>query len=242
MTLPQFLSAISQALRLLISYPLRSLAVALTFLIAVEAFMFIPYLGFTFKIALSGVLGAQALAMFAAAAAGRGLSPVKFLSAFSFPIAAQAALVVGALIPFVAGMLFLYFKAGPTAVEFFFGNIFKTNPPNESMFTQMKYVMQLFALPFTFLAGAVVLKGVSGLTALSTAFAAAAKNWLPILFLGLINLVYEWASIQLPSFLSKPASAIVGGILLLLFIAWSFAVAYTVSAKVFGTVDTADAA
>ena len=242
MTFPQFLSTVSQALRLLATYPFRSLAVALVFLVVVEAFMFIPYVGFVLKVALAAVIGAQALAIFAAAAAGRGPSPAGFLSAFSLPATAQAALVFGGLVPFAAGMLFLYVKAGPTALEFFFGNIFEAKPPAQNLFIQMKYIMLLFGLPFTFLAGAVVLKGLSGFAAISAALTAAVSNWLPILLLALITLAYEGMSVQLPAFMPKLAATVVSGLLLLLFVAWSFAIVYTVSARVFAHNAPANAA
>jgi hypothetical protein len=235
MNLAEFFSAASAAIGLLAAHPLRWLGVVLAFLVAVESLMFIPYVGFALKLAVAGVVGAKVIAMFAAATAGAAPSPAHLLSAFSLPASAQLVLAFGAVLPFAAGMIYLYFKAGPSAIEFFFGNIFKVKPPAKELFVQSKYVMQFFALPFTLLAGAVVLKGLSGFGALSAALAAALANWLPILLLGLLGLAFEWSSVQLPSFMPKWVAGAVGGVLLVLFLGWSFAVMYTVSAKVFGS-------
>jgi hypothetical protein len=235
MNLAEFFSAASAATGFLAEHPLRWLGVVLTFLVAVESLMFIPYVGFALKLAVAGVVGAKVIAMFAAASAGAAPSPAHLLSAFSLPANAQLALAFGAVLPFAAGMVYLYFKAGPSAIDFFFGNIFKVKPPTKELFVQSKYVMQFFALPFTLLAGAVVLKGLSGFGALSAALAAALANWLPILLLGLLGLAFEWSSAQLPSFMPKWAAGALGGVLLVLFLGWSFAVMYTVSAKVFAS-------
>ena len=111
--------------------------------------------------------------------------------------------------------------------------MFKTKPPTAAQFEKFKYVMQFVAIPFTLLAGAVVVKGLAGLAALSAALSAAIVNWLPVLLLGLLALAFEWFSALLPSVLPKPAAAVIGILLLVAFLAWSFAITYTVSAKVF---------
>ena len=234
MNLSEFLSSASDAWALLASYPFRWLAVVVVFLVAVEGLMFIPYVGFLVKLAVAGIVVPQIVAIFAEAAHGQSPSPVGMLGAFSFPPSTQAVLVGAALFPFAIGVLFLYAKGGTQAIEFFFGNILKSKPPSAELFEQFKYVMQLMALPFTLLAGAVVVKGSVGLAALSAALSAAVANWLPVLLLALIALTFEWSSAQLPSVLPKPIAAAVGGVLLVLFLAWSFAITYTVSVKVFG--------
>jgi len=231
--LPEFLNAASDAWSLLAAYPLRWLAVVLVFLVAVECLMFIPYIGFVVKLAVASVLIAQVIAIFAAAAIGQSPNPAGMLSAFSMPIGTQVVLAGAALFPFFAGIAFLYLKGGPQAIEFFFGNILKTKPPSPAQFEQFKYVMQLVSLPFTFIAGAVVIKGLVGMDALSAAAVAAAANWLPVLILGVLALAFEWSSVQLPLIMPKWAAAIVGGVLLAVYLAWTFAITYSVSAKVF---------
>jgi hypothetical protein len=231
---PEFLSAASEAWGLLAAYSFRWLLVVLVFLVAVECLTFIPYVGFVVKLAVAGVVGAQVVAIFAAAAAGQSPSPTGMLSAFSLPIKSQVALAGAALLPFAVGTLFLYFKGGLSAVEFFFGNMFKTKPPSPEQFEQFKYVM-LAAFPFTYLAGAVVIKGLSGFAAISAALAAAVTNWLPVLLLGLLALAFEWSSAHLPSLMPTGAAALLDGVLLVIYLAWSFAITYTVSVKVFGS-------
>ncbi len=234
MNLSEFLASASEAWALLASYPFRWLAVIVVFLVAVESLMFIPYIGFVVKLAVAGIVVPQVVAIFAGAAHGQLPSPVGMLGAFSFPPSTQAVLVGAALFPFTVGVLFLYAKGGTQAIEFFFGNILKTKPPSAELFVQFKYVMQLIALPLTLLAGAVVVKGLVGLAALSAALSTAVANWLPVLLLALIALTFEWSSQQLPAFLPKPIAVAVGGVLVVLFLAWTFAITYTVSVKVFG--------
>ena len=233
MNLPEFLSAASAAWSLLATDPWRWLLVVLVFLVAVESLMFIPYVGFVVKLSVAGIVVAQVIAIFAAAATGQSPSPTGMLSAFSLPVSSQFALASAALLPFAAGILFLYIKGGPPAIEFFFSNMFKTKPPSPEQFEQFKYVMQAVALPFTFLAGAVVIKGLSGFAAISAALSAVVTNWLPVLLLGLLAVAFEWTSAHLPSLMPKGAAALLGGVLLVAYLAWSFALTYTVSAKVF---------
>ena len=232
MNLLEFWSAACDAWSLLAAFPLHWLAVILVILIAVESLMFVPVVGFVIKLAVAGVVVAQVIAMFGLAAAGQSPSPLGLISGFSLPLGAQVALALAALLPFFAGMLFLYFKAGPQTVKFFFGNLFKIKPPSPEQFVQLKYVMHLAALPLTFLAGAVVIKGLSGFAAVSSAIVAAVNNWLPIFLLFLLALAFEWLSEKLPTFLPRSAAAAVGGILLVAYLAWSLALTYTVSARV----------
>jgi hypothetical protein len=232
--LSEIFTAASEAWGLLASYPFRWLAVVLVFLVAVESLMLIPYVGFVVKLALAGIVVPQVIAIFAAAAQGKAPNPLGMLGAFSLPLSTQAVLVCASLLPFFLGIGFLYFKGGSQAIEFFFGNIFKARPPSAALFGQFKYVMQLTAIPLTLLAGAVAVKGLVGVSALSSALSAAIENWLPVLLLALLAVAFEWSSAQLPSVLPKPIAAAVGGVLLVVFLAWSFALTYTVSAKIFG--------
>jgi hypothetical protein len=240
--LSEFLTAASDAWSLLASYPFRWLAIVVVFLVAVESLMFIPYVGFLVKLAVAGIVVPQVVAIFAGAAQGQAPNLISMLGAFSLPPSTQAVLVGAALFPFALGILFLYAKGGTQAIEFFFGNILKTKPPSAALFEQFKYVMQLMALPFTLLAGAVVVKGLVGLAALSAALSAAIANWLPVLLLAILALAFEWSSAQLPSVLPKPMAVAIGGLLLVVFLAWSFAITYTVSAKVFGPPSSESAA
>lgn len=97
-----------------------------------------------------------------------------------------------------------------------------------------KYVMYLFALPFLLLGGEVVLKGSSGFDALSNTFAAAPANWLPILLISLMSVMFELIVVQLAIVLPKWAVGVLSGALMLVFLCWVAAVTYTVSAAVLG--------
>jgi hypothetical protein len=157
------------------------------------------------------------------------------LLANSFPRPTQVVLAAAAVVPFLLATLYLYLRAGVPATRFFYGNIFKTKPPIKELLLEFKYAMQLFTLPVSLVAGAVVFKGLSGWPAITVALAAAQANWVPVLLLGLMVLGFEWLSIQLTSILPKPIAAVLGIGLMVLFMTWSLALMYTVSLRVFTT-------
>jgi hypothetical protein len=233
LSFPEFLIAVSEAWALLAAHPLQWLAVVAVFLVVVESLMFIPYIGFVLKLGVAGVVVGQIVAMFAASAGGQSPSPRDLQAAFDMPWPTQGALAFAVVVPFVLATLYLYQRGGVPATRFFYGNIFKTKPPTKALFLEFKYAMQIFSLPFSLVAGAVVLKGLSGWVAVSVAVSAAIANWVPVLVLGLLALAFEWVSMQLTSLLPKVAAASVGILLMVLFMAWSFAVMYAVSARVF---------
>jgi hypothetical protein len=224
---------VSEAWALLAAHPLQWLAVVAVFLVVVESLMFIPYIGFVLKLGVAGVVVGQIVAMFAAAAGGQSPSPRDLQAVFDLPWPTQGALAFAVVVPFVLATLYLYQRGGVPATRFFYGNIFKTKPPTKALFLEFKYAMQIFSLPFSLVAGAVVLKGLSGWVAVSVAVSAAIANWVPVLVLGLLALAFEWVSMQLTSLFPKAAAASVGILLMVLFMAWSFAVMYAVSARVF---------
>ena len=233
MNLSDCIAAFSEAWTLLAAHPLRWLAVLTVFLVAVESLMFIPYVGFVIKLAVAGVVAPQLIAMFAAASTGQAPGPSGLLGALSLPWETVLVLVAAALIPFAAGIGFLYAKGGPQATEFFFGNVFKSKPPTAELFAQFKYVMVLIAVPFTFLAGAVVIKGLVGFAALTAAISSLLANWLPAVLLAALAFALEWSSARLPDLLPKPAAAALGLVLLFAYLALYSALTYTASAKVF---------
>lgn len=234
MNLSEFLRAAAEAWALLAVYPFRWVAVVIVFLVLVESLMLIPYVGFVVKLAVAGIVVPQVVYLFAEASRGQAPSPLGLMGAFSISPSTMVVLVGASILPFAVGILFLYFKGGAPAIEFFFGNMFKAKPPAAAQFAQFKYVMQVMAIPFTLLAGAVAVKGLAGGSALAAALSSAVTNWLPVALLALLALAFEWSSALLPSVMPKPAAALVGIVLLLGYLAWSFAVTYTVSAKVFG--------
>jgi hypothetical protein len=231
----EFLITLFEAWDLLAAQPFLWLSVMVVFLVAVESLMFIPYIGFVLKLSVAGVASGSVLTMVASTAAGRSPELMELKAAFYLPWPTQAALAGAALVPFLLGMVYLYQRAGAEPPRFFFSNIFKVKPPTKDLFLEAKFAMHIFALPFYLVTGAVVLKGASGWPAVALALTAAQANWVPILLLGLIALGFEWLSMQLTSWLPKAAATTFGIVLMLLFLAWSFAVMYTVSARVFGT-------
>jgi hypothetical protein len=230
----EILSAAAEAWWLLAAHPMRWLGVVVLFLLAVEALMFIPRIGFVLKLAMASLVGAQVLSMFAASSAGEPPNPLDIFSAFSLPVPAQVALAVAALVPFAIAVLYLYLKAGPASIQFFFGDVLEARPPAPDLLIRFKAIMLAGALPLTLLAGVVVLKGLGGTAAIRAALGAALVNWLPLLLLGVMAYGYEWASAVLPRVLPRAAATAAGGVLLLVYLGWSFAFTYTVSARALG--------
>jgi hypothetical protein len=233
MTLIEIWTSAIEAANLLAAYPLRWFAVVIVFLVVAEGVMFIPYVGFTLKLFLATVLGAQALVLFADASAGQTPQITKLFDAFSLPASAQLALFAAALVSFLVGLLYLFAKGGTPAIAFFFGNILKLKPPEPQLFLQFKVVMHLAVLPFTFLGGAVVLKGLSGWAAISTALSVAISNGWVLVVLLVFTLCFEGLMAVIPVMLSKAVGAPVVGVLLVVYVAWSFAFVYTLSARAY---------
>ena len=234
MNLSEVLASASDAWALVAAHPMRWAAVLVIFLVAVESLTLVPYVGFVLKLSVAGIVVPQLIALFAEAAAGRPPSPTGLAGALSFSPSTMAVLVGAALLPFAAGILFLYAKDGLDGIQFFFGNMFRLKPPPAERMEQFKYVTTVVAIPFTLLAGAVVLQHLSGLAALTAALSAAVVHWLPVLVLSVLGLAFEWASVQLATSLPKPAAVVVGIGLLLAYLAFALAMTYTVSAKVYG--------
>jgi len=240
--LSEVLSAVTQAWALLIAHPAQWLFVVATFLVAVEALMFIPYVGFVVKLAVAGVVSAGIFALFASASGGNSPNSLTLISSFSLPWAMQATLAFATILPFAVGVLYLYLKGGPASIHFFFGNILKAKPPARELFVQFKYVMLAVALPLTLMPGVVILSGLSGVAAVLAALAAATVNWLPLLLIGTMTFAFEWVSAYLPALMPKAAAVAITGLLLLAFLAWSFAINYTVSTRALGVHSSANAA
>ena len=234
MNLAHFLLAATDAAALLAAHPLRWLAVVLTFLVAVEALMLIPRIGFVLKVAVAGIATAGVMAQFAGAAAGQAPSVLGWLSAFTWPVGAQAVLALAALLPFAIGVAYLQWSQGPSATRFFFGRIRRDAPPPRDAFLRFKVVMQLASLPLIWVTGAVVLQGLSGLSALGVALSAVGANLLAVALIGLMAVGFEGLTARLPAVLPKPVALAVVVVSLLPFLGWSFALLYTTSAQVFG--------
>jgi hypothetical protein len=229
----QIWTSATEAVELLAMYPFTWLCVIVIFLVVVEGLMLIPFVGFLVKLMVASLVTAQIVAMFAAAAAGTAPTFSALLSAFSWPVSTQLVLFFSALAPFALGLAYLYLKAGGSAVEFFFGNVLTTRPPEKSLFLQFKLLLSILALPFFFLPGAIVIKGLTGWAALAAAATAAITNWVAVLALLLMTLGLELATIQLPILLPKAVGGALAVLLLVAFLVWSFAFTYTLSKRAF---------
>jgi hypothetical protein len=236
MTLSDFLTCAVEALRLLALYPFQWLLLVFIFLVVVEGIMFIPVVGFTLKLWVASIAAAQTLVLFASAAHGQPPDVTRLIEAFYLPATAQLVLFATSLLAFMAGLLYLYLAGGAEATSFFFGNILKTKPPERALFFRFKVVMQVCALPFTFLAGAVVLKGLTGWAALGAALSVAAANWPVLLLILAITLAFEWFMAKVPELFSKALAATITLLLLGFYVAWSLSLGYTVSAKALAAV------
>lgn len=231
MDISQIWASAFEAANLLAAYPLQWFLLVIVFLIVAEGVMFIPYVGFTLKLFLASVLAAQALLLFADASAGQTPPITKLFGAFWLPASAQFTLFAAAALPFLIGLVYLFVRSGVPAIAFFFGNILKVRPPSPELFMRFKFVMHLSSMPFTFLAGAVVLKGWSGWAAVSAAISMAVSNWLALVVLLIFALCFEGLMAAIPKELPKTVGAPVVGVLLVLYVAWSFAFGYVLSAR-----------
>lgn len=219
------------AFALLAAFPFTWLILVLGFLVLVESLMFVPYIGFISKLCVASLVAAQTLVLFAAASAGEPPQLGDLLGIFTLPLSAQLVLIISALIPFLAGMGYLVSQGGVESLAFFFGNILKTKPPTSRRFIVFKGVMYATALPFTFVAAAITLRGLSGWNALDQALLAAMANWPALLVLFSTSMLFEWSVGHLPRLLPRRLGAALAVALLLAFLAWSLAFAYTLSVR-----------
>ena len=233
LTRAEFNAALRQSVALLRAHPFKWLAITVVFLIVVESLTFIPYIGFLVKLSVAGLLVAQWVRMFADVDAGGAPRFRTFVEALALPWSAQWILVVAAVTPFVIGIVHLAVTGGGwQGVEFFFGHMTKASAPDAGRFFVFKFVMSLVGMLFVFVPGAVVLRGMTGIPALTLALRAAAQNWRVVLFFFAAGSAFEGLQAAL-STLPVPALAIVIAIAtLLIFLAWSIAFSYTLSVRV----------
>lgn len=231
MNLTEIALSASQAIALLAAFPFTWLLLVVVFLVLVEGLMFIPYVGFIAKICIASLVAAQVLVLFAAASAGEPPQLGRLVEVFWLPLSAQVALVACALLPFLAGLVYLSARGGVESIAFFFGNILDTRPPAPRLFFVFKSVMYVAALPFTFVAAAVTLQGLSGWEAVAQGVLAAAANWPALLVLLAISFVFEWSSVKLALLSPRSIGVALTGIMLVAFLAWSFSFVYALSVR-----------
>jgi hypothetical protein len=227
MPLVDVVAAAAQALQLLAAYPWHWLAFTFIFLVVAEGLMFVPFIGFVSKLAVASLIAAQCFVLFQQASAGAPPILGSLLQVFALPPAAQACIILSALVPFVAGLFYLQRAAGWPAVKFFFGNILKAKPPEAKHFERFKYVMQFAAVPFTFVAPLVVLGGVHDPTSIVQGVVLGMKNWPVLLLLLAMSLAFEWSSAKLGKGLPKKLAIPVLGLSLVVNLLWAFAFSYS---------------
>jgi hypothetical protein len=225
----------SEALHLLAAFPFQWLLVFTVFLVAVEGLMLIPYVGFTLKLSLAGLLTAQLLVLFAGASSGHAPQLQDLLGVFYLPWTSKWVLIGSALLPFLAGLAYLVFRGkGFSSTAFFLGNIFKTKPPPRDVFSAFKNVMYVFSIPLTFIAAAITLRSLSGWTAVAQGLHAGLQNWLALLVILILCMAFEWIVGKLPIVLPRAVGAVLSMVLLVVFLAWSSAFTYTLAVSAFG--------
>jgi len=169
--------AAREAVGLIVRSPFRWIAAVLTFLVLSEGVMFIPYVGFLLKLLIGSLLAAGMIKLLEQAAGGEPPRVSRVFSGFGLPMGAKSTLFAGALIPFAAGIAYLYFRSGHSGIAYFFGNVLRDERPTPKDFQAFKTVMYTVATPLVFVAAAVVLNRLSGWTAFETAIKAAVRHW-----------------------------------------------------------------
>ncbi|WP_374673265.1 hypothetical protein [Ideonella sp.] len=199
MNLADIARLVAEAAQLLAAHPLHWAVVVALFLVTVEALMFLPWVGFVLKLTVSSLLACQMVALWLAAAGGLAPAPQALFQGLGRPWSALWALWGAALIPFLAGMAFLAASRDRAHLRFFFGRVLRDPAPPAGTFFRLKLVMQLCALPFTFVAGAVLLAGLGGTAAWTRSAQLAAVHPLPLALLLAFGLCQEWAAMRLPA-------------------------------------------
>ncbi len=227
MSINELWPAVTLALDLLVAFPGSWLLFIAAFIVIAESLMFIPYIGFTLKMIVASLVGAQGFVFFREAASGVRPDLTGLFDAFALPPLAQASIVLSGLVPLMIGLLYLQYTAGWSATKFFFGNILKAKPPDAKLFERFKYIMQFAAAPFAFIAPLVVLGGVHDQTAFARGLLLGLQHW-PLLLLMLgVTVAFEWAAARTTETLPKKFALPVLGVSAFLFIAWTLAFSYS---------------
>lgn len=178
------------ALSLLGRHPIYWGALMIGFVVAIEIFRFIPYVGLPAKLSASSLLGAQMLVLFADCERGQPLRLRRLLGILRLPPAALAVIVYSVLQPFSIGLLWVFLHQGGAALASFFGRS-ASQLPTPDIFFEFKSVMLAAAMPFTFFGAAVTLKHLSGWRAMIAGWRAAWRNPACVILLVGLTLLAE---------------------------------------------------
>lgn len=233
--LPAFTHALLASAHLLAAHPGFWLLFVLVFLVLVEGLMFLPRIGFVVKTAVGAVLGAQALLLFATAAAGGVPSLGQLLGVLHWPLGHVLALAGTSLLTFGLGLVFLRWKAGAAAPRFFFGRFGKEKPPSPRDFMAFKWAMYLGGLPWLMLPAVLVLTPqTTALQALATSLALAWAHLPALLLLTGLTVGLEALQPALARVLPKPAALAVSALLLPVLVLGILAMQYSLGVQWLG--------
>jgi hypothetical protein len=186
---------------------------------------------------LGAILSVQALSMFIEATSGRAPRLRTLLVGFKRPWGVLFVLMTSGLAPFLAGVSYVCLRANWEAATFFFaGAHAHPHAPPHALFLQMKCVMYLAGLPFTFVAPVVVLESPHSYErALARTFVVLIQHLSPALAIVGLSCVFELVTSVIVSGIPAPASVLLALTLAGLYIAYSFALLAVVSLRIWGT-------
>ncbi len=229
-TLPQLAQSFGHAGRLYVRHLWRWVLTTILMAITIEIFMLLPHVGLAFKIAASGILGAQIMAMYMAADHGEKPRPWRVWGAFAKPVGVTATLVAGVWLPLAVALVWTVFHDGKTVAA-----TVLSNPGKLSLDAQLQFKMALFAaaMPVTFTAAVVVIGRRRGLAALSTAVVAALRNPLPVLLLSGGSIGMEALMDVIFKAIPGAVGITIGTIFTLLLLTYMAAWSYALGARIF---------
>lgn len=229
----QILQCAVQAVRLLVRHPLRWFLLVLCFVITIELFRLFPFVGLVLKLAVSSLLGAQMLRLFAESERAGRPRWRTLLGVLRLPASSAAVLVVSALLPFTLAMIYVSVAERAGSAAYFFASAFDPQPPTE-LFFRVKIVMFAGAMPFTFFGAAVVLAGLRGREAAATGLRAAWRNPAVAVLLVAVTLAAEHALTAVPALWPGAGGIVLASLWLFVFLGWMLAWTYTLGATVLG--------
>ncbi|WP_028101248.1 hypothetical protein [Pseudoduganella violaceinigra] len=226
----EILHSAGQALFLIGAAPWSLLAGVLVFFLVAEVLMLVPRIGFVLKFCAAALLAPQILAMLRIASLGETPSLRILADVIYLPPSTMLVLCGCALLPFFLGLSYFAASGRTVALRFFFGNVRRQKAPEARHFLIFKLLMTVAALPFTYVAPAVVLKGYIGGNALEQGLLAGMLYWPSLAALLMLALGFELLVWLLP----RRVTALLAAPLVAAFLLFLFAFTYALSVRAFG--------
>ncbi len=227
-SIPQLRQSVTHAGALFARYPVRWPLTTLLVAVVIEIFMLVPHVGLALKIAMSGMLGAQVMA----ADGGEKPRPWRVLSGFARPFGVIAPLVAGVWFPLSVALLWTFAEDGQRVAATMLSRPGTLSPEAQLHF---KTILFVAAMPMTFVAAAVAIGRLRGMTALTQAVVAAVRNPLLVLLLSGGAIAVEAAIERLFHYLPGAFGIALGTLLTLLIVTAMSAWSYVLGARVFAT-------